>query len=83
MGRGAIRNGALLESGTLSPNPWDFTLSGQNPGLTLKEPERRIGLRRDATRAPFPAPELLAGGSKEPLKTLAIYVKEKYFTQNC
>src|SRR5580704_2132317 len=25
-----IRNGALLNSGTLSPNPWDLTLSGQN-----------------------------------------------------
>ncbi len=26
----SIRNGALLNSGTLSPNPWDLTLSGQN-----------------------------------------------------
>src|SRR6185437_1326864 len=26
----AIRNGALLNSGTLSPNPWDLPLSGQN-----------------------------------------------------
>ena len=26
----SIRNGALLKSGTLSPNPWDLALSGQN-----------------------------------------------------
>jgi len=26
----SIRKGALLNSGTLSPNPWDLTLSGQN-----------------------------------------------------
>src|ERR1022692_2967825 len=26
----SIRNGDLLNSGTLSPNPWDLTLSGQN-----------------------------------------------------
>ena len=30
MARPVIRNGALLNSGTLSPNPWDLTLSGQN-----------------------------------------------------
>jgi hypothetical protein len=27
------RNGALLNAGTLSPNPWDLSLSGQNVGL--------------------------------------------------
>jgi hypothetical protein len=27
-----ISNGALLKSGTLSPNPWDLTPSGQNGG---------------------------------------------------
>jgi hypothetical protein len=26
-------NGAFLKSGTLSPNPWDLTLSGQNGWL--------------------------------------------------
>jgi hypothetical protein len=26
----SIRNEALLKSGTLSPHPWDLTLSGQN-----------------------------------------------------
>ena len=26
----STRNSALLKSGTLSPNPWDLTLSGQN-----------------------------------------------------
>ena len=29
----SIRNGALLKSGTLSPNPWDLALSGQNGWL--------------------------------------------------
>src|ERR1700728_1200963 len=29
----AQRNGALLNSGTLSPNPWDLSLSGQNVWL--------------------------------------------------
>jgi len=33
MARPAKRNGALLDSGTLSPNPWDLSLSGQNVGL--------------------------------------------------
>jgi hypothetical protein len=28
--RSTIRTRALLNSGTLSPNPWDLTLSGQN-----------------------------------------------------
>jgi hypothetical protein len=30
MTRPTTRNGASLNSGTLSPNPWDLTLSGQN-----------------------------------------------------
>ena len=30
MSEQSIRNGALLKSGTPSPNPWDLTLSGQN-----------------------------------------------------
>src|ERR1700685_711767 len=29
----AKRNQALLDSGTLSPNPWDLSLSGQNGWL--------------------------------------------------
>src|ERR1039457_1324190 len=29
----SIRNGSLLNSGTLSPNPWDLTHSGQNDRL--------------------------------------------------
>jgi hypothetical protein len=32
----ATRKGALLNSGTLSPNPWDLTLSGQNVWPKLK-----------------------------------------------
>jgi len=47
------RTGALLNSGTPSPNPWDLTHSRQNVCSTLKALERRIGLRRDATRAPI------------------------------
>jgi hypothetical protein len=30
MSEQSIRNRALLKSGTLSPNPWNLTLSGQN-----------------------------------------------------
>jgi hypothetical protein len=40
-----------MESGTLSPNPWDVTLSGQNDCLTLKAPERSIG--HDHERRPM------------------------------
>src|SRR5664279_6623671 len=57
-----IRKGALLNSGTPSPNPWDLTLWGQNGCLTMKALERRIGLRRDATRAPIQAPEWHGAG---------------------
>jgi hypothetical protein len=49
----SIRNLSLMNSGTLSPNPWDLTPWGPNDCSTLKALERRIGLRRDATRAPF------------------------------
>ena len=52
-----IRKGALPASGTPSPNPWDLTLWRQNGCSTLEELERRIGLRRDATRAPIQGPE--------------------------
>ena len=30
MSEQSIRNGAMLKPGTLFPNPWDLTLSGQN-----------------------------------------------------
>src|ERR1035438_7886040 len=43
---GTIRKKALIDSGTLSPNPWDLPLSGQNGWPTLKALERRTGLRR-------------------------------------
>ena len=33
----AIRKGASLNSGTLSPNPWDLTLSGQNVWSKLED----------------------------------------------
>jgi len=57
-----LRKGALLDSGTPSPNPWDLSLSRQNVCSTLKALERRIGLRRDATRAPIQAPEWHGAG---------------------
>src|SRR4051794_27713571 len=45
----ATRKGALLNSGTLSPNPWDLTLSGQNvwPKLerTRAEDKPSAGMR--------------------------------------
>src|ERR1035437_7065756 len=47
---------------TPSPNPWDLSLSRQNVCSTLKELERRIGLRRDATRAPIQGPEWQGAG---------------------
>src|ERR1019366_9508527 len=49
-------------SGTPSPNPWDLSLSRQNVCSTLKELERKIGLRRDATRAPIQGPEWQGAG---------------------
>jgi hypothetical protein len=40
MSEQSIRNGALLKSGTLSPNPWDLTLSGQNDWQYNQETRR-------------------------------------------
>ena len=57
-----LRKGALLDSGTPSPNPWDLSLSRQNVCSTMKALERRIGLRRDATRAPIQGPEWQGAG---------------------
>jgi hypothetical protein len=37
MRRGAIGERALPNSGTLSPNPWDLTLWGQNIWFTLED----------------------------------------------
>jgi hypothetical protein len=56
------RKGALLDSGTPSPNPWDLSLSRQNGCSTMEALERRIGLRRDATRAPIQGPEWQGAG---------------------
>jgi len=61
-----IRKGSLLDSGTPSPNPWDLSLSRQNGCFTLKALERRIGLRRDATRAPIQGPEWQGAASPPP-----------------
>src|ERR1035437_6001332 len=48
--------------GALPPNPRNLALSGQNScwaWTTMEALERRIGLRRNATRAPSQAPEWL------------------------
>jgi hypothetical protein len=62
-----------LTSGTPSPNPWDLSLSRQNVCFTLEALERRIELRRDATRAPIQGPEwqgaALAAAPKDNPKT--------------
>ena len=43
--------------GTLSPNPWDLSLSRQNGCCGLELLERRTGLSSDATRAPIQGPD--------------------------
>jgi len=56
----SIRKKSFVELGALPPSPRNLALSGQNGfgGLTTIEAlERRIGLRRNATRAPAQAPE--------------------------
>ncbi len=53
IGAKAMRKKTWLNSGTLSPNPWDLTLLGRNVRSYNQEFERRIGLRRDAPRAPI------------------------------
>ena len=50
----------LVELGALPPNPRNLALSGQNGcfgSTTIEALERRIGRRRNATRAPTQAPE--------------------------
>jgi hypothetical protein len=60
------KGGALLDSGTLSPDPWDLSHSRQNGCITLKAIARRTGLRRDATRAPMQGPEWQGGLIRRP-----------------
>ena len=51
---------AFGELGALPPSPRNLPLLGQNGGFgstTIEALERRIGLRRNATRAPTQAPE--------------------------
>ena len=61
-----LRKGALLNSGTPSPNPWDLSLWRQNACSTLKAIERKTGLRRDASRAPIQGPEWQGAASPPP-----------------
>src|SRR5579863_4570926 len=65
-GSANARRRALLNSGTPSPNPWDLSLSRQNGCFTLEALERRIGLRRDAPRAPIQGPEWQGAASPPP-----------------
>lgn len=51
----------MFDSGTPSPNPWDLAPWGQNGWNTMEALERRIGQRRDATRAPTRGPEWQGG----------------------
>ena len=56
----SIRNKSIVELGALPPNPRNLALSGQNGcfgSTTIEALERRVGLRRNATRAPTQAPE--------------------------
>jgi hypothetical protein len=56
----SIRKKSIIELGALPPNPRNLALSGQNGcfgSTTIKALERRVGLRRNATRAPTQAPE--------------------------
>src|SRR5262245_20107464 len=55
-----IRKKSIVELGALPPNPRNLALSGQNGcfgSTTIEALERRVGLRRNATRAPTQAPE--------------------------
>ena len=61
------RKRTLLNSGTLSPNPWDLSLWGQNVCSTLKALERRIGLRKDATPSAESRAEMARGSPKSRL----------------
>ncbi len=56
----STRKTGIIELGALPPNPRNLPLSGQNGcsgSTTIKALERRVGLRRNATRAPTQAPE--------------------------
>ena len=56
----SIRKKSIVELGALPPNPRNLALFGQNgcwASTTIEALERRVGLRRNATRAPTQAPE--------------------------
>jgi hypothetical protein len=60
MTRRFMRKKSFVELEALPPNPRNLALSGQNGcfgSTTIEALERRIGLRRNATRAPTQAPE--------------------------
>ena len=49
--------GTFFELGALPPSPGIYRFRARMSGRTMQSLERRIGQRRDATRAPSPAPE--------------------------
>jgi hypothetical protein len=65
----SIRKKSIVELGALPPNPRNLALSGQNGcfgSTTIEALERRVGLRRNATRAPAQAPEWRGAASAAP-----------------
>jgi hypothetical protein len=66
-----IRKKSIVELRALPPTPRNLALSGQNGcfgSTTIEALERRVGLRRNATRAPTQAPEW-RGRFRPPRKT--------------
>ena len=59
------RKGGVAVLGDSVPEPLGFIALAPECCSTLEALERRIGLRRDATRAPFPAPEWQGAASMQ------------------
>ena len=60
------RKGGVAALGDSVPEPLGFIALAPECCSTLKPLERRTGLRRDATRAPIPAPEWQGAASPPP-----------------
>ena len=57
MTRQIMRKQSFLPGGRCPQTPGIYRFPARMAGRTMEALERRIGLRRDATRAPSPAPE--------------------------
>jgi hypothetical protein len=64
MAEQTLRKASFLTRGLRPRTPGILSLSRQNVRFTLETLERRIGLRRDATRAPTQRPEWRGGASR-------------------